>query len=179
MDWLKGKRILELGSGTGLLGIGLSFSGAKEIMITDQRCLLKLMEENVKRNPGGSPCCVRELDWREEGLEIASGGPYDLVLAADCVYWDFLYEPLIKTLVTLSEKGTRVLLANDDRRTSSTEYEKNFGQRWDYLFFQALDENFDSEILTGKENPCRIVLCTKKRPEGQGSNTLKPERALK
>lgn len=85
-DWLKGKRILELGSGTGLLGIGLSYSGAKEVVMTYQSCLLSLMKENAQRNAGGSPCHVRELDWREGGLQIASGGPYDLIIAADCVY---------------------------------------------------------------------------------------------
>lgn len=70
-------------------------------------------------------------------------------------------------------------MANDDRRTSNAEYEKIVGQRWDYPFFRALGEHFDSELLKGEEDPCRIVLCTKRRPEGQVGLSLQLGRVLK
>ncbi|KAJ9103941.1 hypothetical protein QFC21_002404 [Naganishia friedmannii] len=99
-NYLKNKTVLELGSGTGLVGlaVGLLEPSAK-VYITDQKVLLDLMQRNVdsnfyqhiglEANDGTSACPVQvaELDW---GGELPSGIPHepDLILAADCVYFE-------------------------------------------------------------------------------------------
>ncbi|KAJ9120126.1 hypothetical protein QFC22_003024 [Naganishia vaughanmartiniae] len=100
VNYLKNRTVLELGSGTGLVGlaVGLLEPSAK-VYITDQKVLLDLMQRNVDLNfhqhvgpetNGESSACpvqVAELDW---GGELPSGIPQepDLILAADCVYFE-------------------------------------------------------------------------------------------
>lgn len=49
--FLTDKRILELGSGTGLVGLGLAFLGAKDITMTDLEGVVPLIQKNVDANP--------------------------------------------------------------------------------------------------------------------------------
>jgi predicted nicotinamide N-methyase len=60
-----GKRILELGSGTGLVGISTALNGANELVLTDLPELFDLLNFNVKRNLASSDCSihVEEYDW--------------------------------------------------------------------------------------------------------------------
>jgi predicted nicotinamide N-methyase len=57
---------LELGSGTGLVGISAAVNGAKEVVLTDLLELADLLASNVERNaPAASQCTttVEEYDW--------------------------------------------------------------------------------------------------------------------
>ncbi|KAF5370036.1 hypothetical protein D9758_001342 [Tetrapyrgos nigripes] len=62
-DHLEGKNVLELGSGTGLVGLVAASLGAKGVWITDQKPLLDIMQQNVSVNNLHSSCIVSELDW--------------------------------------------------------------------------------------------------------------------
>lgn len=62
VQYFEGKHVLELGAGTGLLGIALSLIGA-DVVITDQGSLVPLMEENVSLNPQCRRIRVCELTW--------------------------------------------------------------------------------------------------------------------
>jgi len=60
---LIGKRIVELGSGTGIVGIGAAVLGAK-VVITDMGPMIGLMELNVSENKLTSDQCeAKELTW--------------------------------------------------------------------------------------------------------------------
>ncbi|KAI6119214.1 hypothetical protein EDD16DRAFT_1555119 [Pisolithus croceorrhizus] len=124
---------LELGAGTGLLGIALS-PLFRAYTATDIAALLPLIRKNMTLNPRpkygavGSQCMnltVEELDW----LTLASLPPgptrirycpsprvgassmpnkddiWDLILAVDCIYHPSLLRPLVDTIEALSTPG--------------------------------------------------------------------------
>lgn len=86
---IKGKRVIELGSGTGICGLLCSLLSASEVCLTDQGQILHLLQENVDRmiaDHGGeqlSPMKVMEYSWGEEPGHL--NGPFDVVLVSDCV----------------------------------------------------------------------------------------------
>ncbi|KAI0637751.1 putative methyltransferase-domain-containing protein [Trametes polyzona] len=59
---LKGKTVLELGSGTGLVGLVAGKLGA-QVCITDQAPLLGIMKRNVSLNRLETCVSVAELNW--------------------------------------------------------------------------------------------------------------------
>lgn len=108
-----------------------------------------------------SVCVALPLDWTEQhysstvgpGLSAvlrAAGGPFDLVLGSDCIYYAHLYEPLIATvLAALGSGGGSLVLANDDSRTSAHTQAHSHShthicsageERWDSSFFQLLGQ---------------------------------------
>ncbi|CAM9497499.1 unnamed protein product, partial [Discosporangium mesarthrocarpum] len=73
---IKGKKVIELGAGTGFLGIAAAVLGASEVCITDgDKGLLRLITENVRANlpasleegagRGGEDKCAEEAESNE------------------------------------------------------------------------------------------------------------------
>lgn len=81
----RGTRILELGAGTGLLGMVLATIGAT-VTSTDAGSVLETLQEAASRN--ASDVHVRELDWTKPRLDDFVG--FDMVVASDvliCEQW--------------------------------------------------------------------------------------------
>ncbi|MES1916261.1 MAG: hypothetical protein MHM6MM_008095 [Cercozoa sp. M6MM] len=114
----EGKRVLELGSGTGALGIALATLGA-HVTLTDTASHLPLLQRNVELNAAriaerrGS-VTVRELDW---DLDTPSElvGAFDLVVASDVVTLIFGFEGIQKQLINLCTPSTEVWLGYEQR----------------------------------------------------------------
>ncbi|CDO74096.1 hypothetical protein BN946_scf185043.g146 [Trametes cinnabarina] len=117
---LDGKTVLELGSGTGLVGLVAGKLGAR-VCITDQAPLLDIMKRNVSLNGLESRVSVAELNW---GEPIPDSIPEpDLVLAADCVYFEPAFPLLVKTLVDLvHDLSTEVLFCYKKRRKADKRF---------------------------------------------------------
>ena len=49
-DWIAGQRVLEIGSGTGVVGLALARLGASSVVMTDKDSQLPLMRRNVQHN---------------------------------------------------------------------------------------------------------------------------------
>uniref|UniRef100_A0A3Q4BVF7 Protein N-lysine methyltransferase METTL21A n=1 Tax=Mola mola TaxID=94237 RepID=A0A3Q4BVF7_MOLML len=116
---LKGKRAIELGAGTGLVGIVAAL-----LTITDREPALDFLSTNVKANvPPDSPgsAVVSELTWGE-GLEHYPAGGFDVVLGADIVYLEDTFAPLLQTLQHLCSDSTVVLLACKIRYKRDTDF---------------------------------------------------------
>ncbi|KAK9830946.1 hypothetical protein WJX81_000881 [Elliptochloris bilobata] len=125
---LRGKAVLELGAGMGLAGFACALLGAR-VMLTDTAAVLPLLARNYEANlspaalrSSGSelagavgPVEVRELDWFQPEQVAAAGGPYDFILAADCVYNEALVDTLLRVVLALSNKRTTVVVANELR----------------------------------------------------------------
>lgn len=63
---MSGKRVLDLGTGTGIAGLAAAQCGAKEVILTDRPTLEPLVRSNVEHNSGGfSDAHVRfePLEW--------------------------------------------------------------------------------------------------------------------
>jgi len=87
--WLENKHVLELGSGTGLLGLVAARLGAASVTLTDLPSELDLLRANVARNDAASsPTRVEPLVWGDETgmLELIPGSGFDVVLCCDLVY---------------------------------------------------------------------------------------------
>uniref|UniRef100_A0A8C6V396 EEF1A lysine methyltransferase 3 n=1 Tax=Neogobius melanostomus TaxID=47308 RepID=A0A8C6V396_9GOBI len=107
---LKGKRVIELGSGTGLLGIFAARLGAV-VTLTDLPVALPPISANVGANTpsGGWPSLPPHFpsDW-------------DLVLGADIIYIPETFPLLIETLVHLCRSGTVVFFCSKMRKEHRT-----------------------------------------------------------
>ncbi|KAI0771494.1 putative methyltransferase-domain-containing protein [Trametes elegans] len=138
---LEGKTVLELGSGTGLVGIVAGKLGAR-VWITDQAPLLGIMEQNVSLNNLESHVSVAELNWGEP-IPSEFSKP-DLILAADCVYFEPAFPLLVKTLADLVQDGTpKILFCYKKRRKA------------DRRFFTLLKKEFTWEEVS--DDPQRAV----------------------
>ena len=115
---LRGKRVADLGSGTGVVGIGAALLGA-EATVCDQEQLLALLQENVELNAGaiagcGGSCRVMEHSWGVDDGNLDP--PLDFVLVSDCVL-PKLYpiEPLVAAIDALCGERTVALLSYERR----------------------------------------------------------------
>ncbi|KAJ3592799.1 hypothetical protein NHX12_005138 [Muraenolepis orangiensis] len=127
---LLGKRVLELGAGTGLVAIVSSLLGAA-VTATDLQDILGNLTANVMRNTRGR--CrhtpqVTALSW---GPDLEHSFPrslhrYDYVLAADVVYHHDFLEELLLTMEHFCQPGTTLLWANKVRFSTDLIFTSNF-----------------------------------------------------
>ncbi|KAK9468185.1 putative methyltransferase-domain-containing protein [Lipomyces arxii] len=139
-------RVLELGSGTGLVGLvlgnAMKNAGHEEnikITITDQINMMGLMTSNVRLNGLEDIVTPTELDWGSDssGMKVP-----DVILAADCVYFEPAFPLLEKTLLDLTGPNTLVLMSYKKRR------------RADHKFFHSIRKSFIiEEVKNYKEYP--------------------------
>ncbi|XP_029989341.1 EEF1A lysine methyltransferase 3 [Sphaeramia orbicularis] len=120
---LRGKRIIELGSGTGLVGIMAARLGAT-VTLTDLPVALPQLQANVSANmpSSGWPCAsptVLPLCWGEDHMNFPSD--WDLVLCADIIYLRETYPLLVETLAHLCHSGSVVYLSSKMRREHETQ----------------------------------------------------------
>ncbi|KAJ3936938.1 MAG: putative methyltransferase-domain-containing protein [Lentinula lateritia] len=131
-NFLQGKCVVELGSGTGLVGLIAAKLGASKVWITDQAPLLDIMQQNLSMNSLQCNCVVAELDW---GTSIPAAIPSpDVILAADCVYFEPAFPLLVQTLDALATERTQVFFC--------------YKKRADKRFFGLLKKKFTwAEIM--------------------------------
>jgi methylase of polypeptide subunit release factors len=84
-------RVLELGTGCGMVGIAISQTIAKShVLLTDLLEAREIVQCNIKhsRPAQGSTLKFQKLDWDDElSSELqTSSSPLNLVVAADCTY---------------------------------------------------------------------------------------------
>ena len=121
-----GKTVLELGSGTGLVGIAASLLGAEVSVLTDLNYTLANLVSNIKRNVAAEysvgKVVARPLDWTNPDTYITpsdlSGDVksvdrhWNVILGADVVWVEELVPPLVAALRSLSGPDTVVLLSH-------------------------------------------------------------------
>ena len=102
-------RVLELGAGTGMVGIVCAVLGA-DCTLTDlphvTHNLLHnaaLNEGSMKRSGRGGSISVKTLRWGDMDDMAHVGHAFDLIVASDVVYYDHLFDPLFATLKWLTQ----------------------------------------------------------------------------
>ncbi|CAG5982332.1 unnamed protein product [Menidia menidia] len=132
---LRGRRVMELGAGTGVVGILAARLGA-EVTLTDLPLALPQLRANVSANtpPGGwlsTPPSVLPLSWGEDHINFSSD--WDLVLCADIIYLPETYPGLVETLAHLCREGAVVYLSSKMRKEHQTAafYEQYLPSRFD------------------------------------------------
>ena len=156
--------VVELGCGvTGLMGLVLSRL-VKCYILTDQVYIMKYLKDNISANstvsrahkPGpkrkkntenketGEADVLRTitLDWEKDSVEnlravVPAGSAVDLLLVCDCVYNEYLVQPLIQTCIDVcrlgGSKATTVVVVAQQLRTDTV-----FA-----LFLESLMKEFD------------------------------------
>ncbi|KAI0247502.1 putative methyltransferase-domain-containing protein [Lactifluus subvellereus] len=162
---LQGLNILELGSGTGLVGLVAGYFGAR-VCVTDQAALIPIMERNILLNRLQSNVTATELDWAKPLPELQ---PPDIILAADCVYFEPAFPLLVSALSALVSPpahAPEVLFCYKKRRKA------------DKRFFSLLKRSFtwslvdDDPTLERYSREAITLLRLFRRPRASGSASL-------
>jgi len=140
LGFWKGKRVIELGSGTGTVGLAIALLGGT-VLLTDSIEVQNLIEKNISinlegmRKMGGSArVCV--LNWNNgakeytsyvtgrtsgseaECITVQNEKPFDFVLCSDVLFQYESIAPFIQTLTDLTTdrgKNTTIYLAHQAR----------------------------------------------------------------
>ncbi|KAJ5810910.1 hypothetical protein N7447_010426 [Penicillium robsamsonii] len=99
---LSDKSIVELGAGGGLVGLAMARGCHLEqpVYITDQEPMFSLMKSNIQLNNLGPKATAAILNWGEPIPNHIPSKP-DVIIAADCVYFEPAFPLLITTLQDL------------------------------------------------------------------------------
>lgn len=118
---------LELGAGGGLVGLALALAlgsnGGTRIQITDQEPMFDLMRQNISLN-GLSPPLIDPsiLDW---GTPVNDHPIPDIILAADCVYFEPAFPLLLQTMLELIGPDTTCYFCFKKRRRADLRFVKD------------------------------------------------------
>jgi methyltransferase-like protein 23 len=122
---LEGKRVLELGAGTGLPGIVAASLGARVVQTDRQRLVLHVCKQNAERN-GISTIEHRTSDW----TEWQDTERYDLILGSDILYAEPLHPALRKIFDANLADGGALLISDPFRETSLSLFETMEREGW-------------------------------------------------
>jgi len=118
---LRDKNVIELGSGTGIVGITAALQGAKVILTDKNDPVLDLLSANVESifvDDSSNIPSVRKLEWGNNSQVelLAESGPFDYILCSDVIYAPDCFAPLLDTLRLLCTSNiTTILLAYKKR----------------------------------------------------------------
>ena len=111
---VQSKKVLELGCGTGIVGITAACLGARALL-TDTEAVVQHAQQNVDRNVS----CINEgqglaecaaLDWEASLTSSLLLTPYDVAVGADLIYAAKDIGPLVETLSNLRQHSRDVLI---------------------------------------------------------------------
>ncbi|KAM9410622.1 EEF1A lysine methyltransferase 3-like isoform 2-T2 [Pholidichthys leucotaenia] len=140
---LRGKKVIELGAGTGVLGI---LAARLEVTLTDLPLALPQLQANVSANapPSGwpsAPPTILPLSWGKDHMTFSSD--WDLVLCTDIIYLPETYPLLVETLAHLCSNGAMVYLSSKMRKEHKTAgfYEEYLPSRFNVELLHRNDEH--------------------------------------
>lgn len=113
---MSGLRLMELGAGTGVVGLLAGYHGA-DATITDMDNIVPLIEYNIKQNSTLLRGCVqaRPLVWGNDALTNQHWPSLDYLILANCVYYESSLEPLVETMRQLASEDTEILVCYEVR----------------------------------------------------------------
>ncbi|KAI1308344.1 putative methyltransferase-domain-containing protein [Xylaria venustula] len=134
---LAGKRILELGAGGGLVGLAVARGcdlgeDHPPLCITDQMEMFSLMRHNIALNELEGKVEAMLLNWGEPLPAEILANPPDVILAADCVYFEPAFPLLQTTLAELLslKPGVVIYFCFKKRRRADMQFLKQARRRF-------------------------------------------------
>lgn len=152
---LRDKKIIELGAGGGLVGLAMArgclLNADTKIVLTDQVQMLPLMQKNITLSSIGSQVSAEIYNWGEDIpqsissiFSITKSSAYpDIVLAADCVYFEPAFPLLLRTLIDLIGPATVCYFCFKKRRKADLRFIRDMNKAFDVRPVQYADREED------------------------------------
>lgn len=149
------KQVIELGAGTGFVGMVAAALGAKRVSITDKN--IEITNENIQLNHPllskvNANISVTSYEWGQP-IPSSLSPPYDLILGSDIIYIEETYEFLIWSLKALSNNCTTILLASKLRYDKVENFLKILNRDFMYTMVSK-----DGDVHIYKIQPMNIDL---------------------
>lgn len=169
-----GKNILELGSGTGFLGIAISTGCKANVYISDRPVMRSLIEKNIEKNQNvlqnnkGTICQWVEHSWGENlNNTLQRKSPFDIIIASGCIYHEEANPLLLNSLEKLSSRAlTKIYFAIDfrfdvsqDKQTGTVEGDQYIAPVIDSFLKQAKKRGLIMKQISKNE----LNLCESKQ----------------
>eukprot|EP01041_Mallomonas_annulata_P006315 gene6315-12775_t len=133
----KGKRVLELGAGLGVLSITLALLGAYVVATDGEPSVVQRLSTNIMSNlPAESLYKAMVYRWGDpidDVIQANDGLPFDFIIAADVVYGHDMHawEALLSSILSLASSPSTVVYIAQTHRYDN-----------ERLFFRKLEKNF-------------------------------------
>ncbi|KAJ3046007.1 hypothetical protein HDV00_003755 [Rhizophlyctis rosea] len=120
---LTAKRLIDLGTGTGIVGLTAAYHGA-HVTLTDQPHVINgpILKDNIALNtpdlPPNTTLTTTVLDWNSHAINPdpeTISPPYDIVCGADVMYDISFASPLAHTISNLTNAKSVVFIAYERR----------------------------------------------------------------
>ena len=138
------KRMLEIGSGLGLVGIAAARAGHAVTMTDFNTDALNFAQANARMNHC-SHLQISRLDWVRPNLLDA----YDYIVGSEVIYKDLDIQHLLKLFDKYLKPGGKVLLVEEMRKTLNE-------------FYQQMDDFYQitvrKKILRAQDEENRVLL---------------------
>lgn len=129
LDGIRGKKVLELGSGCGLVGLVLADQLGADVTLTDLPSVVDNLMANVAANPvgrdsNGGRTRVKPFCWGDPIDELLADGPFDYVVGTDVAYSELLIPTLLRSaamIASASEELGRSSMTSATRAASKSE----------------------------------------------------------
>ncbi|GAA6213613.1 protein-lysine methyltransferase METTL21D [Lates japonicus] len=142
-----GKSVVELGAGTGVVGLMAATLGA-QVTVTDLEDLQTLLRVNIQENQAlisSGSITAKVLKWGEDVSEFLP--PPHYILMADCIYYEQSIVPLVESLKLLSGPETCIICCYEQRT-------EGVNPKVERQFFELLREHFTfEEIPSDRQDP--------------------------
>ncbi len=116
-----GVDVLELGAGTGALGVAIAKYTSHKVYLSDRECLMDIMRLNahlLKQTHPSANIEVKEISWRND-IEMEQS--YDYVIGADIVYDPATFSALVHTIYAALVIGGFAVIAYTPRKKVAEE----------------------------------------------------------
>jgi len=154
MENLRGKRVLELGSGTGIVGLALALLGA-QVTLTDKPCLVPLLIENIHLNFDPSQLAEDHLpravsyQWGQSVESLSP--PYDIIVGSDITYAQESQSALLEAFRSLALPNLTTCFIAEE------EYVEDILESW---FWNQLKKDFCIEHYAVVKSDSSTNYCT-------------------
>jgi protein N-lysine methyltransferase METTL21A len=160
---LGNRHILEIGAGGGLVGlavaIGCNIDSTKgKMLITDQEPMLALMQRNIAMNKLSNEVEAIVYDWGTPPPVSQSKYP-EILLAADCVYFEPAFPLLLQTLTDLIGPDSICYFCFKKRRKADMRFIKDMRKK-----FEVGEIEYEDRDANQKEG-IHLLRVTRKEPK--------------
>ena len=152
---LRGLSCLELGAGTGVVGIAMALQGAS-VVATDLDHITPLLTQNVELNILNSTVSneageinVVSYRWGEEPPPALDHQRFDVIFAADVLYQRELHPFLADAIRRFSNERTVTYVMTQDRRKGEASFESLARARFGLTCQRINEEEFLSPYHKG------------------------------